>query len=1024
MDSPNIFTFTPATAGTYAIALEAQQYTWGPLPNYITDYPITGYITVIPKIDSVWLEVDNYCAPLANAPADNKIHFKLKTLPDISSVMHYEPTYGKDKFVTGSSNTCQKDERLQISINGDITNGLSHFPYHSSYEATNISAGYPASNNLYGTLGGTYSTSASVQQDFWATYNDGTTGPNISDHFNGTLKGYPLYIDLNINDGVTLNRTFHAPIRIGFPSSVTSTWTAAQIALGKGSSAYHKINDTACKAAGVLSEIWTPTSNPTTAIYGTAESIYKIFNTLRIPAGKTLTIQNMQVEFGPNGKIDIETKPGSNLPGGYLKLDHATITANHDCSNDQAHWDGVKVWGDATKPQDLLTIGSYTVGCYQGTLEMINGSKLSYASWGATGSGPNKSVAYDRDGGVILASSSSFENNLRSVGFSPYPVRGISISPAPGMASYRSRFVDCDFKVDNDLPNNAFIGFVSGWEIKGLGIYGCRFNNANTTVANQGRGVYGYDFGVNVDQQQTYGPGGNPIGTPIRSSFSKLDMGVDLNCVGGIGVTGSVQHSDFQNNNIGITSAALLTPLYRANTFEVPMFIGSSPFALYPNLNFLGVFINTGSGYGVNKNTFSNGIFLGNSAYNAGRLYGNTGVLVTNSGTPGTINNQVHSNTYNIVGTGNLSNYINTGGSLNAPSGLEFRCNAHSYNTWDEAARGSDPTTDGIAINQGTALQPAGNTFVGTIAYNIYNPSAEVGAINYFHNGGSTFPSLTNGGVTPVYTTAVNGCIYSEDNAGDGGGGPTGGGPIGTGPTTGGRPFPRIAHFLNDPDGIPHRDSLYLELQNWVSPYSDLLKTDLLFEDGSISAGNIVYDSIVAKHSLGGPEAAEFSYWGRRLMDVRVALLQSGKLMNDLTATQAHEIMVIADSARMWAKVRARGWISLYNDSVFVTDMLFPIDTVTYNPRVAYAGVSATPGYTVAPNPVVGALEINYNNDEADGAIFTLSDISGKVVRSVTLHGKNGKEKVDTRALAPGTYFYRFTAADGRNLASGKLIKK
>ena len=79
-------------------------------------------------------------------------------------------------------------------------------------------------------------------------------------------------------------------------------------------------------------------------------------------------------------------------------------------------------------------------------------------------------------------------------------------------------------------------------------------------------------------------------------------------------------------------------------------------------------------------------------------------------------------------------------------------------------------------------------------------------------------------------------------------------------------------------------------------------------------------------------------------------------------------------------------------------------------------------GLDVYPNPAASQLFINFNSVKP-GATFLLSDITGKVLRSMKLQSPLGKESVDIAALMPGIYFYRIFSAGGTLLKAGKLSK-
>ncbi|MEO6832745.1 MAG: hypothetical protein ABI169_11095, partial [Chitinophagaceae bacterium] len=161
-----------------------------------------------------------------------------------------------------------------------------------------------------------------------------------------------------------------------------------------------------------------------------------------IPPGKSLTISDMQIEFGPNGSIDVQTSPGSGLPGGYLELNNTTLTADRDCGMDNNHWQGVTVEGDAMNDQFTHSFAG-APGRYQGFVRMSNNSVISYATTGVSCITSGTLRRNNKAGGVIIASNSRFEDNNLAVNMSDY-LKPISLL-RPYSYGNQSQFRNCDF---------------------------------------------------------------------------------------------------------------------------------------------------------------------------------------------------------------------------------------------------------------------------------------------------------------------------------------------------------------------------------------------------------------------------------------------------------------------------------------------------------------------------------------------------------------------------------------------------
>ncbi len=572
-------------------------------------------------------------------------------------------------------------------------------------------------------------------------------------------------------------------------------------------------------------------------------------------------------------------------------------------------------------------------------------------------------------------------------GVTPLPCS--TCAPAP----YRSTISKCVFTADANA--SSFIGFVSGWAVNGVGIYGCTFaDNTGNTGTSLRYGIGGYDFGVRVDK---YAGGG---GSTISSKFYNLNNGVELNGANGTPTSAIVRNCLFDNNNTGVDIKALHAPQVQVNTFKIS------------NLNTLphkmGLYLATSSGYGVTYNSFSP---------KPGARF-TVGAVISNTGSD---RNVVAKNDYNTLWVAGTSNYLNRNPDPLNVKGLQFLCNTHSNTIWDMSATGSGSNLDeGMCDFQGSSSMAAGNTFTSSGYYNVFNDPGSVHSLNYYAASGQVPATML--GIS-VFSGGANACGTNEYPN-----------PNGSGPTRDpngrlGKKGMRIAYFLSDPEGMQYRDSLYLELSDWHSAYSDLLKTDLLIQDGDTMDANTVYNGIVTNDSLTGVEATEFSYWGRKLMDIKLAQLLAGVTPDSLTATQVTMLAAVADSAQMWARDRARGWLHIYDGRTFTTDMVFPTDTSAGGGSARMTAAHNTIAtasklfYNVSPNPASDELQVSYQKGDATEESFVLIDVRGRVVVQSTITGQSGTRIVDLRGLQSGIYFYRIM--NGKTLKqSGKISKQ
>ena len=464
------------------------------------------------------------------------------------------------------------------------------------------------------------------------------------------------------------------------------------------------------------------------------------------------------------------------------------------------------------------------------------------------------------------------------------------------------------------------------------------------------------------------------------------------------------------------------------NSFQIP----PRPFPAFGGRNCTGVNMETGSGYTLTSNIFTN-VPASSSAHN-------NAVLVWNSGSAP---NQVNDNTVSNLSQGMISNFINRGTSSSTPTGLQFLCNAQSSNVGTcIAALGTDPAQDGLRAEQGSNSRAAGNTFAHLIA-DIYNPTAQVGAVTYFHNAApNAEPTINIGGVYPAPTSASDGCAASTL-------------PISTSPTTTSSGTMGTAFFgLPTPitstsglSGIALREALLhnvtaysfaTEMPNRISllhstyaalgdAYSDLERVDLYLQTNELEAANSLYNGIVANRSLTGTEAYEFSHWGRQLLDISIALRQANKSSKAINTTQVGILTSIADSARMWAKVRAQNWLQLYDGRSSINTFLYPPITSGSNQRQVLentlTGGDAAQN-AVYPNPAKSYIDVvyRYQNEKANTVVLELRDMMGRIVLTENINNAN-KQRVNIEKLPTSVYLYRIVE-DGESKIEGKLMKQ
>ncbi|MCZ2442556.1 MAG: T9SS type A sorting domain-containing protein [Flavobacteriales bacterium] len=467
---------------------------------------------------------------------------------------------------------------------------------------------------------------------------------------------------------------------------------------------------------------WTPgtTTNP----FASTSGIVLIEKELIIPAGKTVTIQNMTFKFAPGAKVVVERGTGA-LAGGKLILNNTTFTVDDRC-NPNAMWLGVQVYGHVNQNQTPYSTSQ------QAWFIMNNGSVVEHALKGAVAvkinSQPNypfnfTSYDFNYTGGIIQATNSYFKNNRQDVEFRRYI--------APNNVNNQSRFTNCEFTTNGLLNNPVYypVYHVFMHDVVGIGFYGNDFKNLTPNLYNysqRGWGIYSVDAHYFVNARclsMTF-----PCNSFDPNVFQDLYFGI--RALAGPLRTVKADRNKFINNFFGAYLGGPDFATFTRNDFEV--FRSATP---NPVTQTYGMYLNACHGYKVEENTFTE--YNDPNASAPGNTYG---VIVNNSGN---LHNEIYKNQFHDIKIGGQAQGINGqnylyGDSDPSNEGLQFRCNTF-YNDLYQADLAV--TSGRIDYHQGFAVSPisdpinalkapAGNLF----SHSVFHPQNDIAANNVVLN--------------------------------------------------------------------------------------------------------------------------------------------------------------------------------------------------------------------------------------------------------------------------------------------------
>jgi len=581
-------------------------------------------------------------------------------------------------------------------------------PLASDYQFSQIEIGrngklYMAVNNRFGVL----------------------SNPDVPNVANFTTQNYPVGVSYSFNyEGVSTPdynlKSYIMPDQID-GMDYSASFFANPVCCMLNTK--YNIDSYTATASGT----WLPgsSSNP----FGSTTGIVTVKEELIIPAGVSVTIQNMQFRFAPGAKVTVQRGTGS-TPGGRLTINNTVFTTDMRC-DPQAMWLGVQVHGYSNQNQTPMSTSQ------QGWFTMQNNSVIEHAHKGAVAVKINSSATYpylyssydlSYTGGVIRAANSVFRNNRMDVEFRNYI--------APSGANNQSYITDCQLITNGPLNNSAYPPqyHVAMYSTQGISISGNDIRNNTPSIysySQRGYGIYSNNaqFFANARCASLY----LPCSAYDPNVFQDLYYGIYAYSSTGAH-SFSASRNRFINNIYGIYCYGPDLASILLNTFEV--FRSSAP---NPTIQTYGVYLNGSTGYRVEENTFTE--YADPVAPPNGNTYG---VIVNNSGN---LHNQIYKNTFSNIRVGaqaqgtNGENYAY--GDPNASNqGLQFRCNTFTGNLYQADIT---VTSGRIDYQQGYCLpssnplavrSPAGNRFSHSLntPHNDISANASVLSFNYAHH--------------------------------------------------------------------------------------------------------------------------------------------------------------------------------------------------------------------------------------------------------------------------------------------------
>lgn len=230
-----------------------------------------------------------------------------------------------------------------------------------------------------------------------------------------------------------------------------------------------------------------------------------------------------------------------------------------------------------------------------------------------------------------------------------------------------------------------------------------------------------------------------------------------------------------------------------------------------------------------------------------------------------------------------------------------------------------------------------------------------------------------------------------------------------------------IVHSILN-DSISNSNELRSWLDNIGGKRADEQIIASYLSEGNYTDATALANMMPALYDYADDEVAEHDYY-MEMLNLQISLAQQAKSIFELDSSDINNLVYMADNSHGTAGTQAKSILEYaygYNYCNCISD-----NEAGYKSSNALNPDSFTQllgiEITVEPNPATDWAVFNYilADSNAEGVI-KISDVSGKIITTLPVNGKQGQKIWDTRKIKSGVYFYTLNVS-GFN-KSGKLI--
>jgi hypothetical protein len=448
----------------------------------------------------------------------------------------------------------------------------------------------------------------------------------------------------------------------------------------------------------------------------------KIKGVVRVKDGATLTVDGVTLEFAEKGASGqwsfILVEPGGKL----VAQNGAKFTSMQDCPG--STWAGLQVAN--SNSEGTVKFGEIDLNGTAQNPIVIENAEDGIRTGDVFNIQDNYWFSF---GGKVYADHVDFINNLRDVEIMKWEPYSGYIS-ALG-TSYPAHFSNCTF-TKNQVFNKPRIGrpgSITLWDVHSIEFEDCIWDFTGVDYEEQDvlAAIYTYDASFKV-----YGTATEGLAT---SRFENCHYGIFSQKTWNYTSTIEVENSLFDDTKKGFFAYGADGYLLNNNEFKIP----SLPRDREDLIDAYAVFIRAPSTYTIKNNTFTGALGSGF----------NTGVICRNNWGSNEVENNKFEN-LTVAIEANLENQDE-----GRKFGLQALCNNLNGNIRDiysthkplsSALLNQQNLKTGMALNQGSDVDPAGNLFTNTLGLQAHIDNSNVSnTVLYFHhdpNFGSNSPRL------------------------------------------------------------------------------------------------------------------------------------------------------------------------------------------------------------------------------------------------------------------------------------------